>query len=124
MKKKNKLRAGLDSVFSTPVQTEELLTPEAKDITTAELIKRTQPLFKRGRPQKHAADRPAAERGCKTGEARYTILMNKDQAEAVKNIAYWKRQQLKEVIAEALTQYINNYEKKNGAVKARNTDKI
>jgi hypothetical protein len=118
MNKKNKLRAGLDSVFSTPTQTEEVLLN--KSIDTAELIKSTQHVFRRGRPQKHAADRPAAERGCKSGEARYTVLMKKEQAEALKDIAYWQRQQLKEVIAEAAAQYIANYEKKNGTVKARN----
>lgn len=110
MNKQKRIRAGLDSLIP-PAPT--------KKKPLDELIAEAKPSLRRGRPQTHAADRPATEKGCKEGEARYTIILNKEQAEALKNIAYWQRVNFKEVLAEAAGQYIDRYEKKNGAIKAR-----
>lgn len=110
MDKKKRIQAGLDS----------LIPPQpAKKRPLDELIAEAKPSLRRGRPQHHAADRPATERGCKEGEARYTVILKKDQAEALKNIAYWLRVNFKEVLAVAAEQYIERYQKKNGAVKPR-----
>lgn len=109
-KKRDAIQRGLDS----------LIPPApAKRPPLKELIEKAKPSLRRGRPQTHPEDRPATEKGCKPGEARYTVIMNKAQAEALKDIAYWQRVNFKEVLAEAAAQYIDRYEKKNGAIKAR-----
>lgn len=128
MNKRKKLQGGLDSLF-TPQERRAAAGHHAKaaellqadhNIETEELLQAARPLFRRGRPQKHSTDRPAAERGCKDGEARYTYLMNKAQAEALKDAAYWQRTAVKNVLQQAVADYLAAYEKKNGPLKRRN----
>lgn len=116
--KRKKLQGGLDSLF-TPANTPAPADPPLEDRSTEQLISAVRPLLGRGRPQKHAKDRPAAERGCKEGEGRFTFVMNKAQAEAIKDIAYWERMKTKDVIMRAVADYLLAYEKKHGAIKPR-----
>lgn len=116
--KRKKLQGGLDSLF-TPAQTQAPAEPPLEDRSTDQLINAVRPLLGRGRPKKHPADRPAAEKGCKEGEGRFTFVMNKAQAEALKNIAYWERMKAKDVIMQAVADYLQAYETKHGAIKPR-----
>lgn len=50
-------------------------------------------------------------------ETRATFILNAADLEKLKAVAYWDRLLLKEVVAEAITQYLTSYEKKNGAIK-------
>lgn len=62
-------------------------------------------------------DKPSAERGCKEGETRVTVIANKETLEKLYAIAYWERQTLKEVIYPALEDAVAKYERKSGPVK-------
>lgn len=55
--------------------------------------------------------------GTRSGEARATFIVNEATHEKIKAIAYWERLQIKEVIDEALSSYVSQYEQKHGTVK-------
>ena len=72
----------------------------------------------RGRPRTNFKENnTGTQRGTKEGEERVTVILNQKQAATLKAIAYWERCLVKEVFAEALTAYIEKYEKKAGQVK-------
>ena len=56
--------------------------------------------------------------GTKEEEIRATFIVNESALEKVKAIAYWDRVQIKDVIADALTIYINQYEMRNGPIQS------
>lgn len=71
-------------------------------------------------PEHTAADIPtikSTRQGTRAGEARATFIVNEATHEKIKAIAYWDRLQIKEVIDEALSQYVNQYEQQHGFVK-------
>lgn len=73
-----------------------------------------------GRPKREDKDNasaPSAEKGTKPGEMRKTYLVSKQLDDKINAIAYWERKTVKEVVNEALSNYVAGYEKKNGAVK-------
>lgn len=72
-----------------------------------------------GRPRKHKRDRPAAEQGAKEGEARASFIVRKDQIEALRDIAYWERLKIKDVVIGALDDRIEKYKRKNGEIEPR-----
>lgn len=72
-----------------------------------------------GRPRKHKENRPAAERGVVEGETRASFIVRKDQLEDLKNIAYWERLKIKDVVIQAIDDRIEKYKKQNGDVKSR-----
>lgn len=77
----------------------------------------------KGRPKrtdKDNASASSAEKGTRPGEARKTYLVNIATAEKLESIAYWERKTMREVIGEAMLQYLKAYEKKNGPVKKPN----
>lgn len=49
-------------------------------------------------------------------EVRTTFIIKNHLLDQVKAIAYWDRKLLKEIIDEALSLYIKNYEEKNGEI--------
>lgn len=51
--------------------------------------------------------------GCKEGERRFTVIASEEQMEALKNIAYWSRKSKKDVLAEALDQYIDQHKQQS-----------
>ena len=57
--------------------------------------------------------------GLKEGEERATVIVNSGAMEKLRNIAYWDRLSLKEVVSSAFEEYVKKYEKKNGEVKPR-----
>lgn len=50
-------------------------------------------------------------------EKRATFIVLNEQLDALKAISFWERRMLKDVLKEALSAYILNYEKKNGKIK-------
>ena len=54
-----------------------------------------------------------SQEGTKENETRATFIINEEILEKLKAIAYWDRLLIKEVINEALSNYIDKYEKTN-----------
>ena len=61
---------------------------------------------KRGR---RPADNPKPPGQTKAGERRFTFIVNEALLDDIKSIAKYESKQIKEVLNEALTQYVNNY---------------
>jgi hypothetical protein len=86
----------------------------------AAVKKQQEEIGKVGRPRRKDKDNTqaaAAERGTKPGEMRKTYLVNIELAEKLEAVAYWDRRSVKEVIYEAMHNYLATYEKRNGAIK-------
>jgi hypothetical protein len=74
---------------------------------------------KRGRPRTNFRDiAKSSEEGCKEEETRATFIVNEQSLEKIKAVAYWERQSIKDVIAEALRVYIQEYEQRTGPIKS------
>lgn len=56
-----------------------------------------------------------SQEGTKENETRATFIINEEILDKLKAIAYWDRKLIKEVINEALINYIDKYEKNNKA---------
>lgn len=56
--------------------------------------------------------------GTREDETRATFIVNESQLEKMKAIAYWDRIQIKDVVANALADYIEKYEQKHGPVQS------
>lgn len=74
-----------------------------------------------GRPKDKTKRTPekSSQEGTKNDETRATFIVKEDILEKLKDIAYWDREMIKGVVGEALSQYVDNWEKKNGKVKPR-----
>jgi len=59
----------------------------------------------------------SSQEGTKENETRATFIVNEELLEKLKAVAYWERRMIKEVIASALEEIVDKYEKKNGPVK-------
>ena len=69
---------------------------------------------KRGRPVTQTKEiTKSSQEGTKENETRATFIINEELLEKLKAIAYWDRLLIKEVINEALSNYIEKYEKNN-----------
>lgn len=72
----------------------------------------------RGRPKTNFKEvKSTSELGTLAGETRATFIVKEEHLTKLKQIAYWNRKQLKQVVAEALLEAITKYEKKNGTLK-------
>lgn len=56
--------------------------------------------------------------GTKPNETRATFIVNEQDLEKVKAIAYWDRVDIKEVVAFAFSDYLRSYEQANGPIKS------
>jgi hypothetical protein len=76
---------------------------------------------KAGRPKDPTKRVPGktSQIGTKNDESRATFILKEELIEQLKNIAWWDRKKIKEVVGEALSQYVDQWEKENGAVKPR-----
>ena len=73
---------------------------------------------KRGRPATSTREiTKSSQEGTKEGETRATFIVKEELLEKLKAIAYWDRMKIKDVIASALEEAVNKYEKKNGEIK-------
>jgi hypothetical protein len=73
---------------------------------------------KKGRPITQTKEiTKSSQEGTKENETRATFIVNEELLEKLKAVAYWERRLIKEVIASALEETVDKYEKKNGPVK-------
>ncbi len=73
-----------------------------------------------GRPKRQDKDNTLAsssEKGTIPGDKRKTYIVNSESAAKIEAIAYWDRRSIKEVVNDAFSKYINEWERKNGKVK-------
>lgn len=61
--------------------------------------------------------RPSIERGCKVGEARTTIILNKELTKKVKYIALTRGSSIKDIVTEVLTELVERWEAEEGKIK-------
>lgn len=60
--------------------------------------------------------RPSVEAGCKAGDTRTTIIINKDRLQKIKFIALAERKSIKEIIAEVIDEKLEKWEIENGPI--------
>ena len=73
-----------------------------------------------GRPNKSNKDHltaSSAEKGTAAGYMRKTFLVKIELAQKFDAMAFWDRKTVKDVLQEAMSNYILTWEKKNGTVK-------
>ena len=58
----------------------------------------------------------SVQRGLKLGETRATFIVNEIALEKIKAIAYWERENIKDIVQIAIDAYIKQYENAKGAV--------
>jgi len=77
-------------------------------------------------PEKQKAGRPktstreitkSSQEGTKENETRATFIVREDLLEKLKAVAYWDRVLIKDVLENALIEYLSRYEEKKGKVK-------
>ena len=62
---------------------------------------------KRGRPKVNMREiTKTSQTGTKENETRATFIMNEEQLESVKAMAYWDRVSIKDVLCEAVSDYL------------------
>lgn len=95
-----------------PQDVEETLqvSDELKEALNRERTKNT------GRPKKGYSP----ERGTKEDETRATFIVNKKNLRKVKYISLMETRQIKDVVGEALTAFIEKWEQENGVINLRN----
>jgi hypothetical protein len=75
------------------------------------------PTPKVGRPKTSTREiTKSSQEGTKENETRATFIVNEDLLDKLKAIAYWERILIKDVINNAMGQYIDEYENKNGDI--------
>lgn len=104
-----------------PMETRETLSNEAQEtIVVSDELKdalnreRTKNV---GRPKKGVY---SPERGTKEDETRATFIVNKKNLRKVKFISLIETKQIKDVIGEAIADYIAKYEQENGTINLKN----
>lgn len=81
--------------------------------------KGAQPPKKRGRPKTNLKTiTKTSEIGTKAGETRATFIINEEQLETLKALAYWERLSIKDVLSQALTDYMEAKRKDIGKAMA------
>ena len=63
--------------------------------------------------------RPSTENGCKAGEARTTVILNKELVKKVKYIALAEGSSIKNKVTEGLTVIVEQWEANNGEIPIR-----
>jgi hypothetical protein len=98
-------KGGLDSLIS-------------KRPTKSTSTKKGELAKRRGRPKTSTkVPKDTTEEGTLPGEKRATFIVKEELLDKVKNIAYWDRVKIKNVLEEALQKHISTWEKKHGPVK-------
>lgn len=63
--------------------------------------------------------RPSTENGCKAGEARTTVILNKELVKKVKYIALAEGTSIKDKVTEGLSAIVEQWEANNGEIPIR-----
>ncbi len=102
MSKKN-FKGGLDSLLGG--------NSKAKKSPLSEKLQET-PKKQRGRPKGNikTIDK-TSQIGTKPNETRATFIVNEDQLESIKALAYFKRTSIKEVLSGAISKYLKSEKK-------------
>jgi hypothetical protein len=58
----------------------------------------------------------SVQKGLKPGETRATFIVKEDALEKIKAIAYWDRQNIKDIVQMAIDAYVKQYENAKGVV--------
>lgn len=104
---KKDFKGGLDSLLQPTTATD----PEAE----------TQPK-KAGRPKTSTRQiTKSSQENTKEGETRATFIVKEDLLEKVKDVAYWERVMIKDIVNTALQDYVDTYTEKHKAIKNRPT---
>lgn len=102
-----------------PIQQEEKpvakVAAPKKKAAPAKKKKKTPSAKKKAAPKKSSV-----KDGTKEGEKRAAFIVNEEQLLKIKEIAYQDRKNIKEVVAEAFSAYLQLWEEKNGAVNTVN----
>lgn len=60
--------------------------------------------------------RPSVEAGCKAGDTRTTIIINKDRLQKIRFIGLAERKTIKEIIAEVIDEKLEKWEIEKGPI--------
>jgi len=77
---------------------------------------------KRGRPKtstKVITPGNTPEDGTRQGERRATYILKIEQIDKLEAVAYWERKMIKEIMGEAVQEYLSKYEKSKGEIKPK-----
>jgi len=69
-------------------------------------------------PSSGSAPTPQTSTPAVDTETRATFIVNESDLDKLKAIAYWDRVLIKEVLGQAIKEYLERYEKANGVVKS------
>ncbi|THH34528.1 hypothetical protein [Neolewinella litorea] len=98
---------------ASPNQLEVVPAKEEKPVTS----KRSPSPKKRGRSKaSKKAPVDSTREGTKEGEKRASFIVKEEAVAKIKRIAYQDRKNIKEVVAEALSAYLEAWEAENGAI--------
>jgi hypothetical protein len=101
---KKDFKGGLDSVLQSTVP-----DPEQKP----------QPK-KAGRPKTSTREIiKSSQEGTREGETRATFIVKEELLEKLKAVAYWERVMIKDIVNNALQEYVDAYRKKHKEIKHR-----
>lgn len=90
--------------------------------TVAKEREEKRPVSKRGRPKTNFKEvTKTSQVGTKENETRATFIVNEDQLESIKALAYWERTSIKEILAMAINELLKK--KKGELSKAVNSYK-
>ena len=101
-------------VGEVPEETKERLqiSPELLEALNKERVKKS------GRPRKDG-ERPTQETGTKEGETRATFIVDKALLKKIKYISVMETKLHKDIVNEALSKYIAEWEAENGKIKIK-----
>jgi hypothetical protein len=85
------------------------LIPTTETSTEQDIPEQINNKGRKPRQDKDNKKASSAERGTKPGEMRKTYLVSIDVADDLEAIAYWERETIKDVINQALSNYIKEY---------------
>lgn len=114
---------GIGSLLGVSEPAQQVIQTEPEPALIVKAVSRsdispTTGKLKRGRPQTNFREvEKSSQTGCLEKETRATFIVNEEDLEKFKAVAYWDRLSLKEAIGKAIKSYIEKYEQKNGAVK-------
>lgn len=98
-----------------------MATKKNTDILLGTLISKKKEFGKKAEeaPIETPEVRPSTENGCKAGEARTTVILNKELVKKVKYIALAEGSSIKDKVTEGLTAIVEQWEANNGEIPIR-----
>lgn len=118
MKQKDFSTGLKDVLGSTKKKTTKAKAAPKKTETASPLKKKKETRGRKPNPNPRVLTK-TSQKGTKAGESRATYILKEELIEKLKDLAYWEREALKDVVGEVLTKYVADYEKKKGKIKPR-----